>query len=161
MTTRNATLNSFVLDAWQGRTPEPLNILGAPTLIKLASADTNGAVLIFQHTIPPLAGPPLHRHSNEDEWFYVLDGQITVQVDGVRSTLRARDSAFAPRGTIHTIQNFGSIPAEILVVVTPGQLQDFFEGLSSLTEGAVAPDPARIEQLAARYGIEVLGPPLS
>jgi mannose-6-phosphate isomerase-like protein (cupin superfamily) len=161
MTTRNISLNAFALDARQGRTAEPLDILGVETLVKLANADTDGAVSIFQHALPPLAGPPLHRHTNEDEWFYVLEGEITVEIDGERSILQVRGSAFAPRGTAHAFRNFGSDPAQILVLMTPGRFQHFFEDLSSFSNGHAAPDPARIEQLAKEYGIEILGPPLS
>jgi len=114
MTTRNITLNAFALDAHQVRTREPLDILGEQTLVKLTNADTVGAVAVFHQTIPPLAGPPLHRHANEDEWFYVLEGQITVEVDGERSVLQGGGSAFAPRGTVHAFKNFGNAPAQNL-----------------------------------------------
>jgi hypothetical protein len=56
MTTRNITLNASALDAHQGRTREPLDILGEQTLVKLTSADTDGAVAVFHQTIPQLAG---------------------------------------------------------------------------------------------------------
>jgi mannose-6-phosphate isomerase-like protein (cupin superfamily) len=161
MTTRDISLNAFALDAQEGRTRRPLNILGEETLVKLSNADTDGAVSIFQQSIPPLAGPPLHRHANEDEWFYVLEGQITVQIDGERSVLQGRGSLFAPRGTVHTFKNFGNVSVHILVLITPGRFQRFFEDLSALSEGEAAPELARIEQLAKEYGIEILGPPLS
>jgi mannose-6-phosphate isomerase-like protein (cupin superfamily) len=161
MTTRNITLNAFALEPHQGRTLEPLNILGEQTLVKLANVDTDGAVAIFQQTIPPLAGPPLHRHANEDEWFYVLDGQITIEVDGERSVLHGGGSAFVPRGTVHAFKNFGKVRARILVLATPGRFQHFFEDVSALSGGETAPDLAQIEQLAEQCGIEILGPPLS
>ena len=44
--------------------------------------------------MPPLAGPPLHRQSTEDEWLHVLEGEITAEIDGERSILQARGSAF-------------------------------------------------------------------
>jgi quercetin dioxygenase-like cupin family protein len=161
MATRNISLNTFALDARQGRTPQPLNILGVETLVKLANTDTDGAVSILQQSVAPLAGPPLHRHSSEDEWLYLLEGEITVEIDGERSILQARGSAFAPRGTVHAFKNFRNFPTQILVLVTPGRFQNFFEDLSSLSKGEAAPDLARIEQLAKEYGIEILGPPLS
>jgi mannose-6-phosphate isomerase-like protein (cupin superfamily) len=86
MTTRNISLNALVLDARQGRTRKPLNILGEETLVKLANVDTYGAVTTFQQTIQPLAGPPLHRHAHEDEWFHVSEGEITVEIDDRRNS---------------------------------------------------------------------------
>jgi quercetin dioxygenase-like cupin family protein len=79
---------AFALSAHEGRTPEPLDILGVQTLVKLTNADTNGAAAVFHQTVPQRSRPPLHRHSREDEWFYVLDGEITVEIDGERAVLR-------------------------------------------------------------------------
>jgi quercetin dioxygenase-like cupin family protein len=109
MTTHRTSLNAFALAARQGRTPEPLDILGEEVLVKLTNADTNGAAAVFHLTVPPMSGPPRHRHSREDEWFYVLDGQITAEVDGQRTVLHAGDSGFASRGTAHAFQNFGHV----------------------------------------------------
>jgi len=140
MTTRNITLSAFALNAHQGRTQRPLNILGERTLVKLGNADTDGAVAIFHQTIPPLAGPPPHRHANEDEWFYVLEGQITVEVDGERSVLQGGGSAFVPCGTVHALRNFGNTRAQILALATPGRFQHFFEDVSALSRGETATD---------------------
>jgi uncharacterized cupin superfamily protein len=96
------TLNAFALTAREGRAREPLDILGVEVLVKLTNADSDGTAAIFYQTVPPMWGPPLHRHSREDEWFYVLDGEITVEVDGQRTVLQAGGSAYAPRGTAHT-----------------------------------------------------------
>jgi quercetin dioxygenase-like cupin family protein len=161
MTTNSTSLNAFVLAAWQGRTREPLDILGEEVLVKLSNADTNGAAAVFHLTVPPMLGPPLHRHSREDEWFYVLDGEITAEIDGQRTVLHAGDSAFASRGTGHAFQNFGDAAVQMLVMVTPGGFYRFFEELSSLNRGLPAPDLARTEQLMKDYGMELLGPPLA
>ena len=161
MTTPSIALKSFALSAQEGRTEQPLDILGAEMSVKLTNDDTDGIAAIFQQNVPPMSGPPLHRHSREDEWFYVLDGEITLQIDGQQTILRARSSAFAPRHTAHTFQNFGPGAARMLVMVIPGRLQQFFEELSSLNRGLPAPDLVRTEQLMHEYGIELLGPPLS
>jgi mannose-6-phosphate isomerase-like protein (cupin superfamily) len=161
MTTETTSSNAFALAAGEGRTREPLDILGETTLVKLTNADSNGAAVIFHQTVPPLYGPPLHRHSREDEWFYILEGEITAEIDGQRTWLQAGYSAFAPRGTVHTFKNFGSKPAKMLVLVTPGGFNQFFEELSSLHRGLSTPDLEGTARLGDAYGIEVLGPPLS
>ena|SRR5215469_13905675 len=76
MTTQTTALIAFALAASEGRTTLPLNILGTEVSVKLANADTDGAAAIFRHAVAPMSGPPLHRHSREDEWFYVLRGEI-------------------------------------------------------------------------------------
>jgi quercetin dioxygenase-like cupin family protein len=136
-TTHSTNLNAFALAARQGRTPGPLDILGEEVLVKLTNADTNGAAAVFHLTGPPMSGPPRHRHSREDEWFYVLDGQIIAEIDGQRTVLHAGGSGFASRGTAHTFQNFGDAAAQMLVMVTPGGSHQFFEELSSLNRGCL------------------------
>jgi quercetin dioxygenase-like cupin family protein len=131
------------------------------TLVKVASADSNGAVAVFQLTAPPMSGPPLHRHSREDEWFYILEGEITFEVDGKRSVARAGGSGFAPRGTVHAYQNFTNKTAKLLVMTTPGGFCEFFEALSAANKGLAVPDFARSEEIMNEYGMEMLGPPLS
>ena len=161
MTTPSLKLEAFTLAAPEGRTPEPLDILGQECLVKLTNTDTNGAAAVFYLDAPPMSGPPLHRHSRDDEWFYVLEGEVTLEVDGRRTVLYAGGSAFAPRGTAHTFQIFGPAGARMLVMVTPGGFNQFFEALSALNKPLPAPDFARTEQIMKDYGLVLLGPPLS
>jgi mannose-6-phosphate isomerase-like protein (cupin superfamily) len=137
MTTHSHNLTAFALAAGHGRTPEPLDILGEEVLIKLTDADTNGATAIFHLTVPPMSGPPLHRHSR-DEWFYVLAGEITAEIDGRRTVFVPGDCAFAPRCTAHTYQSFGDAVAQMLLMVTPGDFNRFFEKLSFLNPRAAS-----------------------
>jgi mannose-6-phosphate isomerase-like protein (cupin superfamily) len=134
---------------------------GTSTLAKLPNDDTDGKIAIFQENVLPMSGPPLHRHSREDEWFSVVEGQMTVQIDGQQFILRTGGSAFAPRGTAHTFQNFGPAGARVLVLFTPGYFQQFFEELSSLIKVQPTLEHVRVEQLMNKYGVEVLGRPLS
>ena len=155
------TLKALALGPQDYRLREPLDVLGEPCLVKLAGEDTDNAVSVLHLTAPKLTGPPLHRHSREDEWFYILDGELTWEVDGERFTGGAGASAFAPRGRAHTYQNFHDETAHLLVMVTPGGLDRFFEEMTVLNKGLSQPDFARLEQLMQSYGIELLGPPLS
>jgi quercetin dioxygenase-like cupin family protein len=161
MTTRTPTVAGFTLSPSEGRTPQPLNILGTEVLVKLANADTHGAVAIFHETVAPHGGAPLHRNTCEDLWFYVLKGEITIEADGERSVLSAGSSAFTPRGAAYALQNFDDSPAQILAVATPGRLNLFLEELDSLNAGLPAPDMEGTERLATKYGMEILGPPLA
>jgi quercetin dioxygenase-like cupin family protein len=161
MTNAEATARALVLHTGDHRSQEPLDVLGEPCLVKLAGADTNNAVSIVHLTTPKLCGPPLHRHSREDEWFYVLDGRLTLEVDGQRFDVAAGSSALAPRGTAHTFQNFHEEAAHLLLMVTPGGLDHFFEDVTTLNKGLAQPDYAGVERLMQSYGMELLGPPLS
>ena len=161
MTTTEEKLRTLVLGPEDHRLHNVLNVLGEPGMVKLAGTDTQDAVAVVHLTVPKLSGPPLHRHSREDEWFYVLDGEITVEVDGQRHSAGAGTSVFAPRGTAHAFQNFRDETAHILVMVTPGGLERFFEDVTTLNKDLSQPDIPRVEQLMQSYGMELLGPPLS
>jgi quercetin dioxygenase-like cupin family protein len=160
MTTTKRRLTTLVLGPADYRLGSPLDVLGEPGLVKLAGEDTGNAVSVTRLAVPKLSGPPLHRHSREDEWFYVLEGEIACQVDGQRFTLGVGGSAFAPRGTAHTFQNFREEAAAILVMVTPAGLDRFFEEVTALNRGRSEPDFAGVERLMQSYGMELLGPPL-
>ena len=154
-------LKTLLLGPEDYRLGAPLEILGEPGLIKLAGDDTGNAVSIIQFTAPKFSGPPLHRLDREDEWFYVLDGELTWEIDGQRYTGVAGASVFIPRGTVHTYQNFRDETAHLLIMVTPAGLDQFFQDLTSLNKGLSQPDLAGTGRLMQSYGMELLGPPLS
>jgi quercetin dioxygenase-like cupin family protein len=154
-------LRTLIVGAGECRTPRPLDILGEPTLIKLAGADTGDRFSVIETESLPMRGPPLHRHTREDEWFFVLEGEVTFQVDGVRTQAGPGVSAFLPRGTAHTYQNFSSRHARLLVMVTPAGFDRFFMDLDALTRGQAQPDFAKVERLMNDYGLELVGPPLT
>jgi quercetin dioxygenase-like cupin family protein len=154
-------LRALVLGPQEYRTQEILDILGQPAMVKLAGSDTNDTVAVVHVTVPKMSGPPLHRHWREEEWFYVLDGEITFQVDGERFELIGGCSLFAPRGTAHTFQNFSDTTAHMLAMVTPAGLERFFEDVTTLHKGLSQPDLAGTEKLMNDYGMELLGPPLA
>lgn len=161
MTTTEQKLKMLVLGPQDYRLSTALEVLGQPGFVKLAGSDTDDAVAVMHLTVPKMSGPPLHRHSREDEWFYVLDGELSWEVDGQRHTGSQGYSIFAPRGTAHTFQNFHDQTAHVLVMVTPAGLDRFFEDVTEMNRGLSEPDFDRVGQLMQSYGMELLGPPLS
>src|SRR5258708_38516595 len=119
MKTQETTMNAFELQHQDVRTGQPLDVLGVPTLVKIAGSDVEGRTAVFHLTVPSMGGPPLHRHHREDEWLYVLDGEITIQIDGERAVAGPGTMAFAARGTVHAFQNFQKTAAQMLVGVAP------------------------------------------
>ena len=79
----------FTVAPTEGRTAEPLNLIGEPTLVKVSASDSGGQLALFHLTAPPMSGPPLHVHTREDEVFYVLEGELVFEVDGARHTVSA------------------------------------------------------------------------
>src|SRR5262249_32610472 len=103
---------------------------------------------------------------NEDEAFYVLDGEVTAFVGDERIDLRTGDYCFAPRGIRHA-WIIRSERARMLVTVTPGGLDQLFVSLGVPVTGpeppaeTVMPAMPEVVRLFAAPGIEIIGPPPS
>ena len=86
-------------DAGEG---EAYWLLGMLEIVKISGADTNGEYGLLEVTVRAGEGSPWHVHPDEDEWFYVLDGEFTVYVGDERLSLPAGSFAFGPKGVPHT-----------------------------------------------------------
>jgi quercetin dioxygenase-like cupin family protein len=129
--------------------------------VKLTGADTGGAYAIVESTTQPRSGPPLHRHTLEDESFYVLEGQYMFEVDGRRILAGPGSAVFAPRGTAHTFMNVGSTPGRMLGVMQPAGMDSFFVDMDAAVANEKPPDFAELASIYKKYGLELLGPPLA
>ena len=144
---------------------EQLWFFGGLTTIKADAAETGGRVMVTEHLAPRGSGSPLHVHHNEDEWFYVIEGELTIWVAG--KTVVAGPGAFAygPRDIPHTFV-VSSERARFLLVAEPAGLEGF---IRALAVPAAAPEippaptaPPDMEpglRAAADHGREMLGPP--
>lgn len=159
-TQRSAGLRSSVVAAPEGRTPEPLNIVGEETLVKVSAEDSDGTLAFFHLVAPPMSGPPRHVHTREDELFYVLEGELEFEVDGSRHTVRAGDTVYLKPGVVHTYQNFTAADARLLIATVPGGFANFFVELSAVTPPGGMPAPEQVSAIGGKYGMSVLGPPL-
>ena len=103
------------------------------------------AYSLFENvTQPGYPGPPPHRHVNQDETFYVLDGSFTFHVDGEAIEAQAGDCAHVPRGVLHTFQNTGTSIGRLLVTVGPaGDFEAFVEETGEPTTASYPPSPGR------------------
>jgi mannose-6-phosphate isomerase-like protein (cupin superfamily) len=137
-----------------------VHVLGADLTIKISSRDTNGAFAVFEGRTAPLEGPPLHRHRDQDEWWYIVEGEYRFEVDGIEIHASAGDTVFAPRGSRHTFQNVGTAPGRTVATVVPGGVDLFFEDIEKVAPRGAVPDPARMRPVFEKHGQELLGPPL-
>jgi mannose-6-phosphate isomerase-like protein (cupin superfamily) len=156
-----STKRTLILNAGETRSAAPLGIFGDQMWIKLSGADTNGSYAILEGQTPPLGGPPLHRHEREDESFYVVEGEFVFEVDGERFHAGPGASVFAPKGTAHRFQNCGATPGRLLVIVQPAGLDAFFTDIDEAARGAREPDLDVVVPIFKKYGLELLGPPIS
>lgn len=127
--------------------------------LKLSSDDTKNAFSIFLQTLPEGEGTNTHLHENCQEACYVIEGELTVSLDGVVQKYSAGESFFAPLGVPHAISNFGASTARFLVITTPGGLESFFREIESHQESGSG-DAQSVRELAQQHGMKVVGPAL-
>jgi mannose-6-phosphate isomerase-like protein (cupin superfamily) len=150
----------FILSSGESRGGKPLSLLGETIHIKISSADTGGRFTIIEETSMPGGGPPVHVHSREDEWFYVLEGSFFFDVDGNRTTVFQGGSVFAPRGVPHTFRSVSPAPGRLLVMMQPGGVERFFEKMDQACQNGT-PSMETIEPIFEEFGMTVIGPPLA
>ena len=117
--------------------------------------ESGGGFSLVEHPIPPRAlCAPLHKHSREDEYSFVLEGRMGALLGDDVCEARPGDLVFKPRNQWHTFWNAGDEPCRILEIISPSGFERFFQELSDLG-GAVAADPQALGQLSERYGLEM------
>ncbi len=117
--------------------------------------EAGGDFSLVEHPMPPRRlAAPLHKHSREDEYSYVLKGRIGALLGDDVVYAEAGDLVFKPRDQWHTFWNAGDEDASILEIIAPAGFEHFFEELSSMV-GDTPPDPAGLVELGSRYGLEV------
>ena len=162
MSSTTATVNPIVAGPGEG---EALWSFDSLAVVKASADTTAGAVGVIELLAPQGAGSPLHVHSREDEWFYVIDGELTFWVGGDVSVAPAGTYVFGPKGIPHTFV-VSSTEARFLLVTEPGGFERFMRAagapatrMETPPPATTAPDMAAMNALAAQYGIEILGPP--
>ncbi|MBK1662175.1 cupin domain-containing protein [Paracraurococcus ruber] len=93
----------------------------------VTGAGSQGACFIVHCLVPPGGGPPPHIHDREDEFFYLIEGEVSVIIGGRSFAARAGDLVTARRGVPHTYRNTGSGNASMLAIFTPAGMEGWFE----------------------------------
>jgi quercetin dioxygenase-like cupin family protein len=132
------------------------HLLGFSTILfKVLTRDAGGGLFVIEHRGLGHGGPPVHIHPHQDEWFYVMEGEVLFQVNGKRVTLGAGESVLGPRGIPHGFVGVGEKPAHMIIAFTPaGKMEAFFR------ETAVPNGPAMDAAMFAKYDMQYVGPPL-
>ena len=123
----------------------------------IPGSDSNGGFSLVEHPLKPrVLAAPMHRHSREDEYSYILRGRVGASLGGEIVFGGPGDLIHKPRHQWHTFWNAGDEDASLLEIISPAGFAKYFEELAALVAaGGGRPDPARIAPLAARYGLEL------
>jgi ketosteroid isomerase-like protein/quercetin dioxygenase-like cupin family protein len=133
---------------------------GSPTVMHATGDATDGRFCLSEHvTMPPGLASPYHRHHNEDEAFYVLEGHVRFVCDGEWIDGRPGTWVFGPRGIPHGFKVVGHQSARMLLLCSPAGFENFMLELCAPLDAAPAlPDMAKLASAAARFSVDLLGP---
>jgi len=130
-----------------------LGVMGVRFMID--GTDSGGGFSLVEHPMPPRClGAPLHRHSREDEYSYVVEGKVGALLGDDVVYGEVGDLIFKPRGQWHSFWNAGDEPARILEIISPAGFEKYFEEIVDMG-GSLRAKPQDLGALATRYGLEV------
>jgi quercetin dioxygenase-like cupin family protein len=98
-------------------------VFGEPVEILIPGEMTGGRSTTLTQVSPPGGGPPPHSHTNEDETFFVLEGEYEFLEDGEWRRGQPARAIQAMRGSVHTFRNVGTTPGKMLVFVAPSGME--------------------------------------
>ena len=117
--------------------------------------EAGGDFSLVEHPMSPRAlAAPVHRHTREDEYSFVLEGRMGALLGDDVVEAGPGDLVFKPRNQWHTFWNAGDGPCRILEIISPAGFERFFKELSDMG-GSLAADPEDLAQLNERYGLEM------
>ena len=125
---------------------------------------SDGALAVVESLGRRGSMPPLHVHHDDEETFYVIEGEVSLFVGAEHIVLRGGQAALAPRDVPHTYR-VESDEAHWLVITTPAGFDGFVRAVADVAPAEELPpagrpvDPAAMGDAAARFGIDLLGPP--
>ena len=124
----------------------------------IGGEQTQGNFALVEHPIEPRAlAAPMHTHQHEDEYTYVLQGEIGFQIGEEVRVARPGDLVFKPRGVPHAFWNAGDTLARGLEIISPAGFERYFAEISPLLppNHAGPPDERALGAVMARYGLEL------
>src|SRR5262249_31290213 len=126
--TSKAMFAGFSVGTGHDRFGEHVTLGGDPNDCKVSAKDTNGAMCVFEFTGG--GGGPRHSHFEQDEWIYVVDGEIELLLAEKRLRLGAGESVFIPRTVAHVWSSATGKPVKIINVYQPaGEMEAFFKAV--------------------------------
>jgi DNA-binding transcriptional MerR regulator len=156
----------FTVGAGKDRFDEGFNQDGTMIDCKVSGKDTGGAMCVLEIND---TGWPRHVNPDQDEWIYVVEGEVELEIGKKRLRLGARDSMFIPRNAEHS---WGGVPAKIINTYQPaGKIEEFFQAVAKLKDLPTREQAMNktytdeqidgLKRVFEAHGMIVTGPPLN
>tara|TARA_R110001583_G_scaffold32130_3_gene110107 strand:+ start:2286 stop:2831 length:546 start_codon:yes stop_codon:yes gene_type:complete len=130
---------------------ETFNVIGDIQSHKLIGAETGNQIVEWVSDVEPGVGIPPHIHTNEDEIFRVVKGQVEIMVNGETTILNEGDIAYAPRNLSHSWKVVGTEKAKLITSAFPSGIEFMFAELAKLPAGP--PDFEKVSEICGKHGI--------
>ena len=150
----------YKTDAGADRFQKPINLFDGDTFYtKVSSKDTDSDLYIYESSRIKKGGPNLHVHPNQDEWWYILEGEFLIKVGDKMHHVKPGDSVFGPRGIPHAFSKIGEGVGRMLTTFQPaGKMEECFIAIS---EGQMKGKPeVEQDEFRKQHGFERVGPPI-
>ena len=143
---------------------EGLWFLNGLLTVKAGGSDTRNAFTLIEAVCPAGTGPPPHIHHDEEEGFYLLEGELAITCGDKTWTASPGAFALLPRGIPHSFRASDARDARILQISSPAQFERFAAEMGEPAETMTIPTPSEVDaeklmRVARKYGIEMLSPP--
>lgn len=149
------------VDAGKDRFDKPISLFEGDTFFtKVSTKDTEGDMFIFETTREKKGGPPLHYHFEQDEFWYIIEGEFLFKVGDQTYIAKAGDTVFGPRMVPHAFAKTNDGNTRILMTFQPaGKMEEHFKAVS---QGALSKlSEEQKDKFRQANGFKVVGPALT
>lgn len=136
----------------------PIQVLSDQLRLLLRSAESPSRMSVMVVDVPPGGFVPPHKHAQEEEGYFVLDGVLSLTIADETRTLVSGDFGHVPPRTVHAYANPGTEPVRFLAWTVGGPIDQFFEAMSQHVRQMPQDAPAMAE-ITARFGVQMVGAP--
>ena len=151
----------FKVDAGKDRFGRNITIFDGDTFFtKVSGKDTGDGMFVFESSRTKEGGPILHTHYDQDEWWYILEGNFLVKVGDKTYEAKPGDFIFGPRGVPHTFAKLGNGLARVIIGFQPaGKMEEYFVKIAAgITKNM---SESERDEMRKAHGFERVGPPIN
>jgi mannose-6-phosphate isomerase-like protein (cupin superfamily) len=157
---RKRSDKGFFVSAGKDRFGKSISLFEGDTFDgKVSTKDTDGDIYVFESSRIKKGGPPLHFHYDQDEWWYVLQGEFTIKVGDQTYHAKPGDSVFGPRKIPHVFSKTSEGEGKLLMFFQPaGKMEEHFKAIADgVTKNMTEEERNNFRKA---HGFEVVGPAL-